>query len=386
MRGMRAPVSWIIAAAGAALAAPAAYPVTGVNAGPVSPASALDADLAQVPAAPRGGPEGVRFTHGLAGWQVLGPGAVTVRAGDHPARYLAIRDNSTVVSASFTVPATHQMLFVTARGPVGNPRLRVLARRAGRPDLVLGSIAPGRTWKTYPLGARSIAGTALQLVLDPVMARTDALDLANPGESGVVAPGLAIAQGSAERIHRGPGSAQLSLRPGPFSARTLPFAVARDAVTVSVWVRALADGRPTVRLSALGRSLGETSIVGGWQPVRVAASALRGRAVALAVASPDATGLQLGLIGTVQRAAHLSLARRTTPAGTVLAIRASPLLARARLTLDVTRASGRVQQREIRLGATARTRLLLRGVGPAATLELVYAGSELVAPATRGTP
>ena len=376
---MRASVTWIAAAACALLLALAAYPVAGRAA--TSAATAPDADLARATAPPGGGPSGARFAHGLADWRVLGPGAVSVRAGGAPGRYCAVRDNSTLVSALFTVPASHQMLFVTARAPVGNPRVRVLAR-SGTRDLLLGTLTPGRTWKTFPLSARGVAGSAIALVLDPVMGRTDALDLAKVGQTGIVAPALTLARGVAERIHRGPGAAQLSLGSGPFSAATTPFRMPLDAVTVSVWARAIVDTQPTFELRAQTGVLGSKTVVGGWQPVRVSARGLRGRLVALSIGSVDASGLQLGLIGTVQRSAHLRLARTPDPKGTILIVRGSPLIARARLRLVVTRVSGRVQQRAVRLGSSGRARVLLRGIGPGARLMLAFAGSEAAAPAT----
>ena len=376
---MRASVTWIAAAACALLLAAAAYPVAARAA--TSGAAAPDADLARSTASPAGGPTGARFAHGLTDWRVLGPGAVSVRTGGARGPYCAVRDNSTLVSAAFTVPASHQMLFVTARAPVGNPRVRVVAR-AGARDVVLGTLAPGRTWKTFPLSARAIAGASIELVLDPVMGRTDALDLDDIGLSGIVAPALTLAQGVAERIHRGPGTAQLSLGSGPFSARTAPFRIPVDVITLSVWARAIVGTQPTFELGARGRTLGRETVVGGWQPVRVSARGLRGGTVALSISSTDAAGLQLGLIGTVQRSAHLRLARKRTPEGTLAIVRASPLLAHARLRLAVTRASGRVEQRVLRLGRLGGARVLLRGIGPAARLTLAFAGSESAAPAT----
>ena len=376
---MRASVTWIAAAACALLLPAAAYPVPAGAA--TSGAAAPDADLARSTAAPAGGPSGARFAHGLADWRVLGPGGVSVRAGGSRGSYCAVRDNSTLVSAAFTVPAAHQMLFVTARAPVGNPRVRVVAH-AGDRDVLLGTLAPGRTWKTFPLSVRVVAGASIELLLDPVMGRTDALDLAEVGQTGVVAPALTLARGVAERIHRGPGSAQLSLGSGPFRARTTPFPIPRDAITLSVWARAIVDTQPTFQLGVQGRSLGSETVVGGWQPVRVSARALRGSTVALTITSADASGLQLGLIGTVQRSAHLRLARKHAAEGTLAIVRASPLLAHARLRLAITRVSGRVEQRLIRLGRVGGARVLLRGIGPAARLTLAFAGSESAAPAT----
>ena len=376
---MRASVTWIAAAACALLLAGAAYPVAARSA--TSGVTAPDADLARATAPPTGGPSGARFARGLADWNVLGPGAVSVRSGGARGRYCAVRDNSTLVSTPFIVPAAHQMLFVTARAPAGNPRVRVVARIGPR-DVLLGTLEPGRTWKTFPLSARGVAGAMIQLVLDPVMGRTDALDLAKVGETGVVAPALTLARGVAERIHRGPGAAQLSLGVGPFSARTAPFRIPRDAVTLSVWARAIVDTQPSVALRALDRTLGSTTVVGGWRPIRVSARGLRGMLVALTVDSADASGLQLGLIGTVQRAAHLRLARTLGPQGTLATIRASPLLAHALLRLVVRRTSGRVEQRVVRLGVLGGARVRLKGIGPGARLTLAFAGSEAAAPAT----
>ena len=159
-----------LAALAALLAAP---PCAGADA----PWWAVDAGLSRMPAIPVA-PAGADFVDGLAHWRLLGPGRVSVRVRTAAERYAAVRDNTTLVSAPFSVPRSAQVLTVAARSLRGRETISVRARRAGEPDIELGIVTPGRVWGTHALSARGIAGRHVRLVLDPALAFGDGVDLA----------------------------------------------------------------------------------------------------------------------------------------------------------------------------------------------------------------
>ena len=119
------------------------------------------------------------------------------------------------------------------------------------------------------------------------------------------------------RLAGGPDGAALAAEPGDFLLRGAPFRVPRDAATLSLWMRARAGSAPQVsieverarrsdvrRRARAGRRCGSTR------------ARCAGRSVRLRVRSGDATGLQLALIGTVQRAPALRVAKtRRDPEG-----------------------------------------------------------------------
>ena len=122
-----------------------------------------------------------------------------------------------------------------------------------------------------------------------------------------------------------------------------------------------------------------------WTPLRLDASALRGRSVRLRVRSGDAAGLQLALIGTVQRAPALRVAKARRdpqdPRSLHVVIRARAGLAESD-GADRDRARGRLPRGD---RGAART----RPGGRAATLQAplkrtairaLYAGNEAFAP------
>jgi hypothetical protein len=338
-----------------------------------------------LPARPIGG----RFSRGLTGWTLLGPGAVTVRNAGPGGHYAALRDNTTMQTPPFAVGKAQQVLLITARAPVGSPIVDVSALDAKGAAHPLGDLRPSASWDTYAFNAAGLTGQKIRLVLDPVMGRTDAIDLARVGENEEVAPGMTFVQGAARRAVGAPAGALLTASAGPFQLRTASFRMARDAATASVWIRGLPGLHPLVTLSAGARSLG-TAIAGRtWQPVRVPVAALRGRRVALSIASADATGLQLAFIGTVQRAPALRVRRFLpaapgskphSPIGVV--VTGSPALVGVQISLEQLRgatwhrvAAGRLQRKG------ARVKLMAR-LPRHAVVRAVFSGSEAVAPGT----
>ena len=331
-------------------------------------------------------PPGTRFASGLVGWGITGPGAVSVRAGGPGGHYVAVRDNTTLETPELTVEANQQVLLISARATVGAPLLHVSARMADGTLRVLGDLRPSASWDTFAFNAAGLTGQRVRLVLDPVMGRTDAVDLARVGESEQVAPGMRLLRGSARRALGRPAGALLTASAGPFELRTGLFRVAADATTVSVWIRGLARLRPSIALSAGGRQLGTAMAGPSWRAVRVPVAALRGRRVSLSITSNDAAGLQLAYVGTVQRAPALRV-RRFVPAdpeappGSAIGVvvTGSRALVGVRVTLERRRGSvwqrvgaGRIKSKGLRV--VLKVKLPRR-----ATVRAVYTGSEAVA-------
>jgi hypothetical protein len=331
-------------------------------------------------------PPAARFASGLAGWALLGSGAVTVRAGGPGGHYAALRDNTTLETPPLTVALSDQVLLVTARAPVGSPLVRVTAVGADGAPHPLGELAPSASWGTYAFNASGLGGQEVRLLLDPVMGRADAIDLARVGEGEQVAPGMTLVRGAARRAAGPPAGALLTASGGPFELRTGLFTLATDAATVSVWMRGISGRRPSVALSAGSRSLG-TAIAGpAWRAVRVPVGALRGHRVALTIASADATGLQLAYIGTVQRRPALHIkrfvaarpgSRPGSPIGVV--VTGSRALIGVRVALEQRRGASwhRVGSGTL-AGPGARVRLTVR-LPRRAAVRAVFTGSEAVA-------
>jgi hypothetical protein len=375
------------AAAGAlagAAAAPAATPAVVPDPAWWAPNARL---LTQSAAPSR--PPAARFASGLTGWTLLGPGAVTVRAGGPGGHYAALRDNTTLETPPLAIGSAQQVVLVTARAPVGSPLLHISALTADGAAHPLGDLRPSASWDTFAFNAAGLTGQTVRLVLDPVMGRQDAIDLARVGESEQVAAGMKLVRGAARRAAGLPAGALLTASAGPFELRTPLFRLASDASTVSVWIRGIAGLRPRITLSAGERTLG-TAIAGkGWHAVRVPVVALRGHRIALSVASADATGLQLAYVGTVQRAPALRVRRFLpaapgSPAGAPIGVvvTGSRVLGGVRVTLEQRRGAAwhRVGAALLkRAGARAKLTVKL----PAhATVRAVFGGSEAVAAGT----
>jgi hypothetical protein len=339
--------------------------------------------------APPSRPLAARFGAGLTGWTLLGPGAVGVRTGGPGGHYAALRDNTTLETPPFRITRAQQVVLITARAPVGSPLLHVTAVGTGGAIHVLGDLRPNASWDTFAFNATGLGGQNVRLVLDPVMGRQDAVDLARVGESEQVAAGMTLVRGAARRASGLPAGALLTAGAGPFELRTGTFQLARDAATISVWIRGLAGLHPGITLRAGSRVLGSAIASKSWRAVRVPVAALRGRRVALSVASDNATGLQLAYVGTVQRAPALRVRRFLPPAADAPAgapvgvvVTGSRALAGVRVTLE--RRHGAIWQRvgaaHLRSG-DARAKLTVR-LPARATVRAVFGGSEAVAAGT----
>ena len=336
-------------------------------------------------------PPAARFAAGLAGWSLIGPGSVTVRVGGPGGHYAALRDNTTLETPPFVVAAGQQVVLVTARAPVGSPLLHVTAVLPDGTPRPLGDLRPSASWDTYAFNAAGLTGQSVRLMLDPVMGRQDAVDLARVGESEQIAPGMRLVRGAARRAVGLPAGALLTASPGPFDLRTGFFRVAADATTISVWIRGIAGLRPSISLSAGGRRLGGAVAARSWRPVRVPVAALRGRRISLAIASADATGLQLAYVGTVQRAPGLRVVRFVPPAKDAppgspvgVVVTGSHALAGVRVALEQRRGSiwKRVGAGTLKVKG-ARVKLMVK-LPRHASVRAVFTGSEAVAAGVSG--
>ena len=331
-------------------------------------------------------PVAARFGAGLTGWTLLGPGAVTVRAGGPGGHYAALRDNTTLETPPLTIGRTQQVVLISARAPVGAPLVHVTALDAAGAAHALGDLRPTASWDTFAFNSSGLGGQTVRLVLDPVMGRTDAVDFARVGESEQVAARMTLVRGAARRAAGLPAGALLTAGAGPFELRTALFRLASDAATVSVWIRGIGGLRPTVSLTSGKRTLG-TAIAGkAWRAVRVPVVALRGQRVTLSVASDNAAGLQLAYVGTVQRAPALRVrrflpAKPDAPAGAPIGVvvTGSRALAGVRVTLE--RRRGAAWQRigvALLKPKDARAKLTVR-LPRRAEVRAVFGGSEAVA-------
>jgi hypothetical protein len=341
------------------------------------------ASLRTAPAAPAPGPPHALFDAGLTGWTLQGPGRIDVRAGGPAKHYAAIRDNTTLISTPWTPPASAQIVTVWARGLHQRETLRVGAVIAGH-MVVLGTIAPGLSWRRYAFPATPIRGRPVSLVLDPVMSLGDGIDVADPGRTETPARGFVFDIGAATRLASGPDGAALAAEPGDFLLRGGPFLVPRDASTLSLWMRAQAGSAPQVSIEVAGQEIGRATPGVRWTPLRLDASTLRGRSVRLRVRSGDATGLQLALIGTVQRAPGLRVAKTRRdphdPRMLHVVIRGPAALATQPLQIEIERAGGFRAAAVVRLDATGRARATLQVPRKRTAVRALYSGGEAFAP------
>ena len=342
-----------------------------------------DASLRLAPLAPALGPPHALFDAGLTGWTLQGPGRIDVRAGGPAAHYAAIRDNTTLVSTVWTPPASAQIVTVWARALHQQETLRVGALIAGR-KVVLGTIAPGKSWRRYAFPAAPVRGKPISLVLDPVMPFGDGIDVAAPGRSESPARGFVFDVGAATRLASGPDGAALAAEPGGFLLRGAPFRVPRDAATLSLWLRARAGSAPQVSVEVGGIEIGRARPGSRWTPLRLDASTLRGTTVRLRVRSGDASGLELALIGTVQRNPALVVAktRRDPKKPHVLhvVLRGPAGLAAQPVRLQMQRAGVFQDVTVVRLDASGRGVATLQAPLKRTALRVLYAGSEAFAP------
>jgi hypothetical protein len=331
-------------------------------------------------------PAAARFADGLVGWGLLGPGAVTVHPGGPGGHYAALRDNTTLETPPLAVGRSEQVVLVTARAPVGSPLMHVSALAADGTTHVLGDLTPTASWDTFAFNATGLGGQIVRLLLDPVMGHTDAVDLARVGETEQVAPGMTLVRGAARRATGPPAGALLTVGGGPFQLRTALFSLPPDAATISVWIRGLSGRRPSVVLSAGSRRLGAAVAGRVWRAVRVPVASLRGRRIALTIASGDATGLQLAFIGTVQRAPLLHVkrfvaARPESPPGSPIGVvvTGSRALVGVRVALEQRRGSAWHRIGLAKLKSTgSRARLTVK-LPRRATVRAVFTGNEAVA-------
>jgi hypothetical protein len=224
----------------------------------------------------------------------------------------------------------------------------------------------------------------VRLVLDPAMGFGDGLDLSRVGRPAQPAPGFFLAGGAARRALGGPSGYSLDVAPGPFNLLGGPVRIPRDAQTVSLWAQAVGGVAPTVRLWAGGRLLGEVTAGRSWAPLRVPAYSLRGRTQRLRVTSPDGGGLELALVGTVQRSPALRIVKVTAqPSHKLKVVVATAVaLAGTRIALDQALPGGWARWRMATAGPDARASFMVPPDRAPRLIRARYTGSESVAQGT----
>ncbi len=325
------------------------------------------------------------FDRGLTGWTLDGPGKVDVRVdGVARRRFMAIRDNTTVLSASWRVPAGTQVLTLDARSRHGTEELDVEARLPDGRTILLGRVHPGRGWSWQAVNARAVAGKTIRLVLDPAMGFGDGLDVSRVGRPAQPAPGFVLATGGVRRALGGPGGFSLDVAPGPFNLLGGSVRIPGDAQTVSVWTHAVGGATPVVRFWAGGTLLSETTAGPAWAALRVPAQSLRGATRHLRVTSPDGRGLSVAMVGTVQRSPGLRIVKLTSqPKHRMkVVVAAARALAGTRIALDQALPGGWSQWRLATAGPDARTSFVVPLGAATRLIRARYAGSESVAPGT----
>ena len=385
-RANRLPSRYVCASTFVALLVAVAYLAARVAAGINAPDGAPNARLS-APVPLLAGPSGARFTRGLLGWQLLGPGGVGVRVGGPSGHYAAVRDNTTLVSAAFTVPKTADVLLITTRVPVGAVRVQIGARAADGVTRSLASLNPGSSWSTTPIPAQAVRGQKIQLVIDPTLAAGNALDVASAGESMRPAPSFTLRAGAVLRSNGGPGASQLVAAPGPLDLRSGPFRIEPDARSLTVWAKAAPGTRPTVELRSGSRLLASGQPTGDWTPLRAPVGAVVNQSISLGITSADANGLALALIGTEQHAPKLAIERIRKLKKRVFAlqIRASKRLSGGTLVVIERRPNGTELRRRVRLDSKASAMLVVRGARKGTVVRVLWPGSEQVTAGFVGT-
>jgi hypothetical protein len=348
-----------------------------------------NASLSVPPRPPQAVPASGTFNDGLTGWTLLGPGKVDVRDGGPAgnARFAAIRDNTTLVSPPFAVARDAQVLTLWARALQGQERIHVSARVAGAAQPIdLGTLAPGRSWGLLGLTAAPVAGRTIQLQIDPDMAFNQGIDLARVGGTLQVAPGFTLRSGVVRRLATGPAGVALGAQSGPLTLDTAAVKVPGDAVTVSLWMRALASAQPTVSLSVGPAVLATGVATAIWTPLRAPASTLRRQRVRLTVSSPEAGGLELAWVGTIQRAPLLHVGTLKRKGKRVrIGVRTSTAVVGSEIGLERQVPAGWQRLASATVDANGHAVFILPVTKAKQVVRAVFAGSEAVAPGASPT-
>jgi hypothetical protein len=247
------------------------------------------------------------------------------------------------------------------------------------PPIELGTLQPGRSWGELGVPAASVAGRTIRLVLDPQMAFNQGIDLAGVGRVVQVAPRFTLAQGVARRLRTGPTGTALVGQPGPLQLIGTAMSLPPDTRTVSVWARAVGGAAPVVTLAAGARTIGSLNAGPMWQVLRVPVPDLAGRRVRLSVASPDATGLEVTWLGTVQRAPGLRIGTVVrTKRQLRLAVVGSPALTGQRVSLERQTPAGWQRFASVLLPLGGRGVATIPVPATRTALRAVYDGGEAV--------
>lgn len=224
------------------------------------------------------------------GWPAAGP--------------VRLNDNTTLVSPPVDVPAAAQGLGVSvlSRGALVQVRAEPVD---GSPAVALATLAPAATWRQEWVPAYAVAGRQVRIVLDPVGALGESVDVAGVGPFATVLPGWSVTFGVAAAPTRGPlvvsGEPLLVTSP---AADAGPYAVA-------LLVRARGEGVMTLRT---GRPRASRRLTGAWTDVRVPVPPAARPAVRLELAvDPQGGVARIARIGDVVRRPAVTM--RAVPRG-----------------------------------------------------------------------
>jgi hypothetical protein len=276
----------LLAALGAALAA-APLASAAPAAAPTAPVRNLSA-----------GPPNATFASGLGGWSVLGRLAPElVDRGSTP--YVRLKGNPTLISSPMKVPGRAQAIRIVARSPGRGGVLVVRARPVnGRPERVLGTIAPGDGFAGYSVQAGPVRGATVRLVLDPVTGLGRSVDVRRVGPVQELLRGWLVARGLPRRtrIDRRPA---VLVQGQALVMTATPFLLPPNARALLVSLRGAGGlearaGARTVRVAARSR----------WRTVRVPIRPGARRASLRLRVRPGAGGVALRDLAVVDQAAR----------------------------------------------------------------------------------
>lgn len=294
------------------------------------------------------GPPNGDFALGLDGWAVQGREAPLPQA-----RGVRLRANTTLVSPPVVVPDAAQTLMVTARAAASSAVLEVRARPAGGvPEVVLGTVEPGRVARPLAVAAAPVAGREVTVVLDPVPALGASLDVLRVGPFTAPLPGWTASRGAPE-VQGRPGRRFLRASE-PLDLASPGFAPGPGARAVLVALR----GDGVLRASVGGRRV-VARATAAWRDVAVPAGTAGGPIVLSLDARPEDGPIELRDLGVVRRATRAT-ALRVRRAGGRARVEARLVPAGGRLRAELRDARGR----RVAAGRSdAAGRVRLRGPG-----------------------
>jgi hypothetical protein len=230
----------------------------------------------------------------LAGWTWLGP-RPPAAAGSASRPALRLELNTTLVSPPTWVPASAQGLRLRLRAPGASSLLVVRADPLdGGPAVELGVVEPGGRAQEHVVGLGPVAGRAVRIVIDPVVAFGRHVEIGQVGPFVAPMPGWRLERGTPLRAH--PRAPVIRVRDAPLSARRGISVGPRRAVTVRV------RGAGVLELR-VGSRRARVRATSAWRTVSVPAPRRGGRLRVELSARPWASALDIAGPGRVVRAA-----------------------------------------------------------------------------------